>query len=273
MNAPTDRPLDELLMQRATGQLSAAEADALVQQVSALPPYELAAWERAAGELTAVLAAESAALEAMPATLAERVTRDGLFAVRRANTTTVPQRAVAGPTAVSPLRPWGAVAGWMAAAAALVLWVVAPRERVVTQQVERPVPATSAVRAMLVADTAAVRMLPWKATGDSAARGATGDVVWSADKQTGVMRFVGLASNDVRRWQYQLWIFDRKRDQRYPVDGGVFDVPPGATEVLVPITPRVRVGEAVMFAVTVEKPGGVVVSGRERIALVAESAE
>ncbi|MCU0634245.1 MAG: hypothetical protein MUE41_05175, partial [Gemmatimonadaceae bacterium] len=216
MNAPTDRPFDELLMQRATGQLSAAEAEALAQQLSTLPPREIAAWERAAGELTAVLAAESVALEAMPATLAERVTRDGLFAVRRATTTTVPPRAVAAPAAVSPLRTWGALAGWMAAAAALVLWVVAPRERVVTQQVERATPAPAAVRAMLVADSAAVRVLSWKATGDSAARGATGDVVWNADKQTGVMRFVGLASNDVRRWQYQLWIFDRKRDQRYP---------------------------------------------------------
>jgi hypothetical protein len=30
------------------------------------------------------------------------------------------------------------------------------------------------------------------------------------------------------------------------------------------------VGEAVLFAITVERPGGVVVSSRERIALVAQ---
>jgi anti-sigma-K factor RskA len=85
------------------------------------------------------------------------------------------------------------------------------------------------------------------------------------------MRFVGLTPNVGRRWQYQLWIFDRTRDQRYPVDGGVFDVPPGAGEVLVPISAKVRVTEATMFAVTVEAPGGVVVSTRERLALIAQA--
>jgi len=94
-------------------------------------------------------------------------------------------------------------------------------------------------------------------------------VVWSTRAQRGVMRLVGLKSNDARRWQYQLWIFDKARDQRYPVDGGVFDVPAGATEVFVSINARVPVGDAVMFAVTVEAPGGVVVSTRERVALLA----
>jgi anti-sigma-K factor RskA len=72
--------------------------------------------------------------------------------------------------------------------------------------------------------------------------------------------------------QYQLWIFDKNRDERYPVDGGVFDIPPGAHEVFVPIDARVPVGEAVLFAITVEPPGGVVVSKRDRIALVAKPA-
>ena len=54
------------------------------------------------------------------------------------------------------------------------------------------------------------------------------------------------------------------------MDGGVFDVPPGADEVIVPIRARLPVGEAVLFAITVEPPGGVVVSTRERIALVAQ---
>jgi anti-sigma-K factor RskA len=112
--------------------------------------------------------------------------------------------------------------------------------------------------------------IAWTATKDSTAIGATGDVVWSDETQRGVMRFVGLRPNDASRYQYQLWIFDEKRDKAYPVDGGVFDVPAGATEVLVPIDPRVPVGKAVLFAITVEPPGGVVVSTRERIALVAE---
>ena len=84
------------------------------------------------------------------------------------------------------------------------------------------------------------------------------------------MRFTGLAANDPDQLQYQLWIFDAGRDDRYPVDGGVFDVPVGADEVVVPIRASLPVGEVALFAVTVEKPGGVVVSSRERIAVLAQ---
>jgi anti-sigma-K factor RskA len=70
--------------------------------------------------------------------------------------------------------------------------------------------------------------------------------------------------------QYQLWIFDRQRDQAYPVDGGVFDVT-STGEVIVPIAAKLRVGDAALFAVTVERPGGVVVSRREHIVVTAGS--
>jgi anti-sigma-K factor RskA len=53
------------------------------------------------------------------------------------------------------------------------------------------------------------------------------------------------------------------------VDGGVFDVSSDG-EVIVPINARLRVSRATLFAVTVEKPGGVVVSSRERIAALAK---
>ena len=122
---------------------------------------------------------------------------------------------------------------------------------------------------LLSADSSLVR-LARTATADSSAFGATGDVVWSARAQRGVMRIAGLQPNDRGRFQYQLWIFDKRRDQRYPVDGGVFDIPARAHEVFVPIDARVPVGDAVMFAITVEVPGGVVVSKRERIALLAK---
>jgi hypothetical protein len=113
-------------------------------------------------------------------------------------------------------------------------------------------------------------VLPWSATDDPAAGGAEGAVLWNPAEQAGLMRFRGLEANDPTVAQYQLWIFDAERDDRFPVDGGVFDVPAGAEEVLVPIRARLPVGEAVLFAITVEAPGGVVVSSRERIALVAQ---
>jgi hypothetical protein len=113
-------------------------------------------------------------------------------------------------------------------------------------------------------------VLPWSATEDPAATGAGGAVVWNGSEQAGLMRIHGLAPNDPAVAQYQLWIFDAGRDDRFPVDGGVFDVPAGAEEALVPIRARLPVGEAVLFAITVEGPGGTVVSSRERIALVAQ---
>jgi anti-sigma-K factor RskA len=82
------------------------------------------------------------------------------------------------------------------------------------------------------------------------------------------MRFVGLAPNDPAKTQYQLWIFDRTRDQAFPVDGGVFDVT-ASGEVIVPITAKLHVDDATLFAVTVERPGGVVVSRREHIVVTA----
>ena len=54
------------------------------------------------------------------------------------------------------------------------------------------------------------------------AKGVSGDVVWSQALQLGVMRFEGLAPNDPKQSQYQLWIFDET--QEHPIDGGVFDV-------------------------------------------------
>jgi hypothetical protein len=84
------------------------------------------------------------------------------------------------------------------------------------------------------------------------------------------MRFRDLLANDPDQYQYQLWIFDAERDERYPIDGGVFDVRGDGEEVIVPIRAKLQVLQPAMFAVTVERPGGVVVSNRERICLVAK---
>jgi anti-sigma-K factor RskA len=145
-------------------------------------------------------------------------------------------------------------------------------ERVVERTVEVPAPAPrpptpAEQRAALLAEAPDARTIGWSATPDPAARGATGDVVWSEARQQGYMRIRGLAPNDPARAQYQLWIFDGRRDPAHPVDGGVFDVAAG--EVVVPIHAAIRVFAPKLFAVTVERPGGVVVSKRERIVLTA----
>ena len=48
--------------------------------------------------------------------------------------------------------------------------------------------------------------------------GGAGEVVWRDDLQKGYMTFESLPANDPKKTQYQLWIFDEKRDSRFPVD-------------------------------------------------------
>ena len=97
----------------------------------------------------------------------------------------------------------------------------------------------------------------------------SGDIVWSDAKQAGYMRFHGLPANDPSKATYQLWIFDQTQDKATPIDGGTFDVDANG-DVVVPINPRLHATEPEMFAVTMEKPGGVVVSKREKIAVLAK---
>lgn len=94
-----------------------------------------------------------------------------------------------------------------------------------------------------------------------------GDVVWSTARQNGYMRLVGLPVNDPAVEQYQLWIIDPERDDE-PIDGGVFDVT-SRGEAIIPIDAKLDVIQPSAFAITIEKPGGVVVSTQERLPLLA----
>ncbi|TWT46674.1 anti-sigma factor [Botrimarina hoheduenensis] len=131
------------------------------------------------------------------------------------------------------------------------------------------------------------RTIAWKPTEDPALIGPRdaaegfdrtqfnwGEVVWSDAEQRGFMVFNGLMPNDPEVQQYQLWVFDAERSADHPVDGGVFDIPgnPGESvqHVVVPIRVKLSVSRATLFAVTVEKPGGVVVSDRSRLPLLAQ---
>jgi hypothetical protein len=184
----------------------------------------------------------------------------------------------------SPPRGWQRLreaAPWMLAAAAIALAILGRKGRV-EGPVAGPPPAPTADAAAPAPETPAsareallaipgTAQLAWKATEDPSAAGASGDVVWHSGAQKGFMRFRGLAANDPAKTQYQLWIFDGERDDKYPVDGGVFNVGPDG-EMVVPISAKLHVNKATLFAVTVEKPGGVVVSKRERIVLTAAPA-
>jgi hypothetical protein len=106
---------------------------------------------------------------------------------------------------------------------------------------------------------------------DPTGQAVRGDVVWDANSQTGYMRFHGLRRNDPNVEQYQLWIFDARRDERFPVDGGVFNVRNASGDEVIRFDARLNVEVPLMFVVTVERRGGVVVSDRSRVAAVAHS--
>jgi hypothetical protein len=96
-----------------------------------------------------------------------------------------------------------------------------------------------------------------------------GDVVWSDAKQQGYIRLRGLPANDPAATSYQLWIFDKSQDPETPIDGGVFNVNANG-ELIMPIHPTLRAVKPQMFAVTMEKAGGVMRSKREKIAALAK---
>src|ERR1700674_4770072 len=293
---PQDQPdeaMVDLLIKQVTEGLSPAEQRALdVLDSEAASAYSRDL-ERAAA---AVMLAGSSTQQPLPAALAERVAQQaaahfaslskiGDLGAARAAAVDAARTSASSASSAASARPapradrYGAY-GWLAAAACLVLaifaWQRSPSPPVtpVAQQTpppviappaEKPVPPTPAEeRVALLAKSDSLK-IPLAATKDPAAAGVTGDVVWDPVTQRGFLHFTGLAANDPAVHQYQIWIFDAGRDKRYPVDGGVFDVPANTAEVVVPIRAELMVRKPAAFAVTVEKPGGVVVSGREHV--------
>src|SRR3984957_20137152 len=291
-----DEALIDLLIKQATEGLSPAEQRALDVLDSAVASAHLRDFERAAA---AIALAGSTNAEPLPAVLAQSVARRAdehfaalaaagpsekivdLGAARSAADVRTPPAAATRET--PPAAPKSAAYGWLAAAACLVLavfaWnrapppaapgaVVTPPAEVIPPIPTPVAPPTAAEeRAALLAKSESLKVTVG-ATRDPAAAGVSGDVVWDPATQRGFLHLVGLAPNDPALRQYQMWIFDAGRDKRYPVDGGVFDVPANATEVIIPIHAALAVRKPAAFAVTVEKPGGVVVTGREHVVVL-----
>ncbi len=235
-----------------------AELDA-ARALGDLSPEELMEWQQLVDEhgfepdgtldlLVAGLESTLApAVEAPPAGLRQRLEADtAAFAAE-------------APAEVIPF--WrNAALGWAVAAGFAILLMVQGT------QPEPALPSPAEARSALLEASDAVR-LDFAGLADYG--GLSGDVVWSDDSQQGYMRFAGLPANDPTQAQYQLWIVDPERDER-PVDGGVFDIPANAGEVVVPIRAALPVDRPVAFVITVEKPGGVVVSAQETVAAIAQ---
>jgi len=241
--------LNDLLADKAlAGALPPQEEAELAHLLSMYPHTNVASFEEAA---TAALLASIDSLELIPPHVAARARGENVVPLR-------PKTAPKKPSRVF------AVMGWVAAAALLLLLIGS-----IAYPRFAGGPTATAQRTKLLKKPG-VTKTEWTATTDPAGAQASGDVVWSAAEQRGYMRFKGLAKNDKAAFQYQLWIFDKNRDDKFPVDGGVFDVDNETGDVVVPIQAKLKVDEPVLFAVTVEKPGGVVVSKRERIVVTAK---
>jgi outer membrane murein-binding lipoprotein Lpp len=274
--------LVELLVHRAIdGTLNASERMELKQLLAQQPYRDSDQFDQTAA---ALLIAGSADDEPLPKALRTRLLQqaDTFNSTAPASviTSIAPQRAQRTAQVEHAARPAQFSASklaWFAAAASVLLAVAGWWPRLAGKtggseqmaQVAPPAPTLQEQLDKLAKKPSAIRR-DWTATAEPAAQGAEGDVVWDPQSQKGYVRFRGLAANDPRKQQYQLWIFDAARGDKYPVDGGVFDIPATGGEVVVPIQARLPVMDAAMFAVTLERAGGVVVSEREHIVVLAK---
>ena len=258
-----DRMLD-LLADQVTEGLDAAERKQLEALLAIEGDADLEALERTAAELSLALGEPpSQQAEAMPAELRQRLSNAGrAWAAGASRSNQGASSADGGVRA----RIGGATGlAWFSAAAAIAVallgWLMF--FTVISQPDER-FPAFADVESR----TDVVRVA-WAEGPDPLGQGVTGEVLWSDSAQAGWMVFRDLPALDPDQNDYQLWIFDPERDE-HPIDGGVFNVRPDESgEVRVPIRAKLPVSGPTLFAITVERPGGVVVSKQDRVPLVA----
>ncbi|MDH4022117.1 MAG: anti-sigma factor [Gammaproteobacteria bacterium] len=251
-----------------------AELDRLLSESVGVDREQMVA--AAAVVQLALLRQDRAAQVALPDSVRAKLVRqaDAWNAGRRQVTSAAPvadlavarqrrdEKTRATPRAPGTSRPAGgsAALGWYLAAALAVAFVVYRQDSSVDTAPDLAAVAVAieARRDALLSQAPDLVRVPWSASAEPGYEQARGDVVWSSARQEGYLRLSGLPINDSRRGQYQLWVVDADRDV-HPVDGGVFDITSNG-ELIIPIDTRLPVKRPAAFAVTLEQPGGVVVS-------------
>jgi anti-sigma-K factor RskA len=265
---PNDPKSDsEILAGLVLGDLNDEERFRCAEALGGDGRRELMELERAAAALHLALDVDER--EPMPSALKDAIVAQGMNIVRSSGS--VLPRKTQGKTQgrdPSETLPTGwtlrETIAWLACAAsiALALWAWSG-SRTSTIGANRP----AAMRELLIAQAPDLIRASWSNGKTPWETTVGGDVVWSNERQQGFLRFIDMPVNDPTQEQYQLWIIDPSRDEE-PIDGGVFDITE-SRESIVAIDAKLQVLQPKAFAVTIEKPGGVVVSTQERLPLLA----
>jgi len=244
--------LYDLLIARATVGLSSSESVELAALLGAADPRDVASMEATLARLGQAFESADAIVvdEPLPAPLRERLLADVPPAATLTRDGTSAPRIVRGDAdaVIAKLRVISRL-GWIVAAASIVLAAAI----VLT----RPAPVVPADLIRIVDAAGDVIRLPFTPQADGPAA-ATGVVVWSDTLQRGYVQLNGLPANDPTLKQYQLWVVDPGRAAQ-PIDAGVFDAV-DANGVAMPFGSKLPVKTPAAFAITSEKPGGVVVT-------------
>lgn len=263
----------DLLLKKAVEGLSAAEQGELDMLDTKMAADEVRSFEMTAA---AINIADASTDEPLPGHLYSKILAESSDFVGAASPwPPVKPKTEDGRSGFS----WFGWLGWAAAAAACIalalnIWVTQTPQ--INQTNIKPTPDVPKVltpaeaRDEMMRSTVEMVKANWTA-GNVKEMKIEGDVVWSDEKQMGYMRLRGLPMNDKAKETYQLWIFDKTQDPKTPIDGGTFDVSSDG-EVVIPINAKLKADDPAMFAITMEKAGGVVVSKREKIAALAKVA-
>ncbi len=265
-----DELMLDLLSKKASEGLNPKEQKQL-DELIAVSAVEDESFEMAAAAISMI---DLKTNEPLPEHLHARILADAdrIFDTPQASMKTVRQVSYTEPK--TSFWNWNWI-GWAAAAAACIalavnVWMTRLGMPPIAEKPpleEKLTPAQ--MRQRLIDSGGDVIQAKWTVGNDKTVQEIAGDVVWSDAKQAGYMRFRGLPVNDRDKQTYQLWIFDETQDEKTPIDGGTFDIGNGG-DVIIPINAKLKASKPKMFAVTVEKPGGVVVSKRDKIAALAK---
>ena len=280
MNENMDDQLRNLMCDRAVFGLTEEEAKQLEDLSAGASGMDALSYELAA----AAFAVAETKVERMPAHLEARLLKvaDEHFVGERGGAVVEsgihdqPTQTFRFEPKPKPFFNWF---GWAAAAAACLVLVatifynqnrMSELQAKIDQLTPKPSPQLSLAeqRDRLIAQATDIRRAEWKGGPYEPTEGVTGEVVWSDAEQRGYMTFRGLPVNDPNSEVYQLWMFEDAKLEEFPKDGGVFNVT-SEGEVIIPIDAKLRTTDPKAFAVTIEKPGGVVRSSREKIAALA----